>query len=76
MSLVNTGGTLSAAWGSETILLPTKLSQTSTNLSMLDLEPRLDLMALLHKSALLFAVEIGSIKDFHHCGFLPQLFIA
>lgn len=56
---MNTGGTLSAAWGSETIPLPTKLSQTCRNSSMLDLEQRLELMAFLHIFALFFAVEIG-----------------
>lgn len=35
--LMSRGGILSVAWGSEDILLPTKLSQTSRNLSMLDI---------------------------------------
>lgn len=35
--LMNRGEILSVAWGSKDILLPTKLCQTSRNLSMLDL---------------------------------------
>lgn len=44
--------TLGAAWGSETILL--SRSQTCRNLSMLDLNQRLELMAFLHKFAFIF----------------------